>query len=799
MAIATTLIFFLVILSASLHLHTNTVQAQQRRQSNITLGSTLTPTTNSSWLSVSGLYAFGFYPEGNGYAVGVFLAGILEKTVVWTANRDNAPVPSNATLVLTSDGRLVLQQPQSQDTDITDLTQPASYASMLDSGNFVLYNYVHNIIWQSFDHPTDTILPGQILLAGHELFSRASETNYSTGIFRLSMQQDGHLVQYPVSAPSYTAPYSYWASGTNMYGDNCSLHLDGDGHLYMLNATGTTNIKNLSDAEPTKEEKIYRMTIDVDGIFRVYSLRRTLDPKEKWSIWWNSSFDKCDPKGLCGLNGFCISNDTEAECRCLPGFVSVDPSRWAFGCVRNFIAESCKIRNGDSNTKYYKMSPLENTIWEDDSYSVLQLSSRKECEDACLQDCNCEAALFKDQQCKKQRLPLRFGRRLLSDSNVALIKVGESFSPNTEGVPTRSDNLPKKPKKELRLDILIIGVSLLVFSLMMLAISGILMHRNRVSYKKISAERNAELGEETALRTFTFAELEQVTNGFNQELGRGAFGTVFKGFISDNQKDVAVKRLEKVLTEGEQEFQTEIRVIGRTHHRNLVRLIGYCLEGPNRLLVYEYMSNGSLADFLFTPENENRTDWDERIGIALDIARGILYLHEECEPQIIHCDIKPQNILIGGHGCAKISDFGLAKLLKPNQTKTFTVIRGTRGYVAPEWHRKLPVTVKVDVYSFGVMLLEIICCRKCLELSFSEEEAVLEEWVYDCFQTKELGKLVGNEDVEMRKLERMVKVGLWCIQDEPSLRPSMKKVLLMLEGTVDIPIPPCPTSFLSAI
>ncbi|KAI7997284.1 G-type lectin S-receptor-like serine/threonine-protein kinase LECRK1 [Camellia lanceoleosa] len=166
MAIATTLIFFLIILFVSLHLHTNTVQAQQQRHSNITLGSSLTPTTNSSWLSVSGLYAFGFYPEGNGYAVGVFLAGILEKTVVWTANRDNAPVPSSATLVLTSDGRLVLQQPQSQDTDIANLTQPASYASMLDSGNFVLYNSDHNIIWQSIDHPTDTILSDQILLAG---------------------------------------------------------------------------------------------------------------------------------------------------------------------------------------------------------------------------------------------------------------------------------------------------------------------------------------------------------------------------------------------------------------------------------------------------------------------------------------------------------------------------------------------------------------------------------------------------------------------------------------------------------
>ncbi|KAE8714922.1 hypothetical protein F3Y22_tig00110187pilonHSYRG00266 [Hibiscus syriacus] len=151
-------------------------------------------------------------------------------------------------------------------------------------------------------------------------------------------------------------------------------------------------------------------------------------------------------------------------------------------------------------------------------------------------------------------------------------------------------------------------------------------------------------------------------------------------------------------------------------------------------------------------------------------------------------------------GRAKISDFGLAKLLNPDQTKTLTDIRGTRGYVAPEWHRKLPVTVKADVYSFGVVLLEIICCRRGVNWDLVEEEAVLEEWVYRCFQTGELRKLlVGDEVVEEKQLERMVRVGLWCVLDEPTLRPSMKKVLLMLEGTVDIPVPPSPTSFLAAI
>ncbi|XP_031278399.1 G-type lectin S-receptor-like serine/threonine-protein kinase LECRK3 [Pistacia vera] len=187
------------------------------------------------------------------------------------------------------------------------------------------------------------------------------------------------------------------------------------------------------------------------------------------------------------------------------------------------------------------------------------------------------------------------------------------------------------------------------------------------------------------------------------------------------------------------------------------------------------------------------------MDIARNIAKGLIYLHEDCETRIIHCDVKPQNILMNEYNCAKISDFGLAKLLKPDQTRSFTRIRGTRGYVAPEWQRKLPVTVKADVYSFGIVLLNITCCRRSVDWTLSEEEAILEEWVYHCFQAGQLGEVVRDEDVDKLQLERTVKVGLWCIQYEPSLRPSMKKVLLMLEDIVDIPLPSNPTSSLSAI
>ncbi|KAI3427492.1 uncharacterized protein J3R85_009543, partial [Psidium guajava] len=343
--------------------------------------------------------------------------------------------------------------------------------------------------------------------------------------------------------------------------------------------------------------------------------------------------------------------------------------------------------------------------------------------------------------------------------------------------------------------------SSIAFAVVMLAVSGIIVHKNRVwVYEMLPKAGFLRTIEDVAPRSYTFEDLKKVTGNFLEEIGKGAFGTFYKGTLMRNlhgSKVVAVKKLEKISSEGESEFQAEVKTIGKTHHRNLVRLLGYCHDGPNRLLVYEYMSNGSLADLLFKAEKQ--VSWDVKMRIALHIARGLLYLHEECEKQIIHCDIKPQNILIDDNMQAKISDFGLSKLLKPDQTNTTTGIRGTRGYVAPGWHKNLPVTVKADIYSFGVMLLEIICGRRSVDWSLPKEEALLEELVYYRFQAGELDKLVDYKTIDKKELERMVTVALWCILEEPSLRPSTRKVLLMLEGTLDVPIPPCPTSFLSVI
>ncbi|XP_074556453.1 LOW QUALITY PROTEIN: G-type lectin S-receptor-like serine/threonine-protein kinase LECRK4 [Curcuma longa] len=275
---------------------------------------------------------------------------------------------------------------------------------------------------------------------------------------------------------------------------------------------------------------------------------------------------------------------------------------------------------------------------------------------------------------------------------------------------------------------------------------------------------------ELNLRAFSYKELEQATKDFKEELGRGAFGVVYKGQLpssSGSAKLVAVKRLDRlgkmIDDNGDKEFTNEVRSIGLTHHKNLVKLIGYCDEGTHRLLVYEYMSRGSLQEFLFGCE---RPPWQQRASIAVGIARGLMYLHEDCSAPIIHCDVKPQNVLLDDNLTARISDFGLAKLLRTDQTRTNTGIRGTRGYVAPEWFKSMAITKKVDyVYSFGVMLLEIVCCRRNLETEKDseevEEDAVLVYWAYDCYKEGRLDLLLRDDENDRERMERFVTVAIW--------------------------------------
>ncbi|XP_026442058.1 G-type lectin S-receptor-like serine/threonine-protein kinase At2g19130, partial [Papaver somniferum] len=219
------------------------------------------------------------------------------------------------------------------------------------------------------------------------------------------------------------------------------------------------------------------------------------------------------------------------------------------------------------------------------------------------------------------------------------------------------------------------------------------------------------------LVAFTYRELQTVTKNFSQKLGSGGFGSVFKGVLPDSTS-IAVRKLEG-LRQGEKQFWSEVSTIGMIQHVNLVRLRGFCSEGVKRLLVYEFMPNGSLDSHLFNQKNTEVLDWKTRYQIALGTARGLTYLHEKCRDSIIHCDIKPENILLDAEFNPKIADFGLAKLV----SRVLTTMRGTRGYLAPEWISGVAITPKADVYSHGKMSFEIISGKRNFE-HFSNDEKI---------------------------------------------------------------------------
>lgn len=760
----------------------------------ITLESaTLSPTIQpTSWTSPSGIFAFGFYPQGSDFLLGIWLMD-EEKTLVWTAHRDDPPVPLDAKL-LTINGKLLLRTGQSEEKVIVE---SASFAFMRDSGNFMVYNQSFHVIWESFKFPTDTILGGQNLTTGDQLFSSLSETNHSTGRFRLQMQTDGNLVSYFVDALPMVLD-AYWASGTRD-GDvsmNQMYLNDATGQLVIRNSTNLVTRAVLYTSSRSAKNTIYSARLSYDGMFRVYSHSFDSNSNGDKSVLWSAvaEDEKCHVKGFCGLNSYCTRNDSEPYCVCLPGTDFVDSNQKLLGCLKNFTEYSCN--NISYSASYHIVRAEQNLQWDDLPYFKGTMSM-EECINGCLEDCNCEVALYdKDGYCSKRALPLKYAR---SDENVlsaAFFKVGKKsieIKNDTSFIPDHTTEVTTTSTKDLVL-ILVITVGFITCSFVSLAISGFFIFKFRVAkYRRLLEDGKRGLMEELKMQSFSYKELQKASRNFKEELGKGAFGTVYLGVLHKGKKLVAIKRLEKMVEEGEREFRAEMRAIGRTHHKNLVRLLGYCTEGSKRLLVYEYMSNRSLADILF--KSKTRPPWDERVRIALDVARGILYLHEECEAPIIHCDIKPQNILMDDFWTAKISDFGLAKLLMPDQTRTFTGVRGTRGYLAPEWQQNIPISVKADVYSYGIVLLELVCCRRNLEVNVSKpEEIVLSNWAYKCFVAGELYKLLGGEEVERKSLEEMVKLGLWCIQDEPALRPSIKSIVLMLEGITEIAVPPCPTT-----
>ncbi|PWA49974.1 concanavalin A-like lectin/glucanase domain, Rho-associated protein kinase 1/2 [Artemisia annua] len=302
-----------------------------------------------------------------------------------------------------------------------------------------------------------------------------------------------------------------------------------------------------------------------------------------------------------------------------------------------------------------------------------------------------------------------------------------------------------------------------------------------------------------APKRYSYSQIKKMTNTFKVKLGQGGFGSVYRGELS-NGNLVAVKVLSQLKGDGK-DFVNEVASVGRTCHVNIVSLVGFCLEGRQRALIYEFMSNGSLEKFIYGrgTSSNSHLGWEKLHHIAIGIARGLEYLHRGCNTRILHFDIKPHNILLDRDFCPKISDFGLAKLF-PEKRSMISVshMRGTPGYIAPELFSRSfgVVSHKSDVYSYGMMILEMVGWRRNIEVEVDNtSEIYFPHWIYKKVELHEeqLGLHGIGSDEENEMVRKMIVVGLWCIQTNPLSRPTITKVLEMLEDDLaSIEIPPKP-------
>ncbi|KAJ0452029.1 putative protein kinase RLK-Pelle-L-LEC family [Helianthus annuus] len=341
-----------------------------------------------------------------------------------------------------------------------------------------------------------------------------------------------------------------------------------------------------------------------------------------------------------------------------------------------------------------------------------------------------------------------------------------------------------------------LGLALITF---MAILAFILRRRKKINEFEEESELAVEMNNEFEMRAagprkFSYLELGRSTAGFAEEgmLGQGGFGGVYKGFLEDQNTYVAVKRVSKTSRQGIKEYASEVRVISRLRHRNLVQLIGWCHEKGELLLVYEYMENGSLDFHLF--KEKSLLTWGTRYKIAIGLASALFYLHEEWEQCVLHRDIKSSNVMLDSNFNVKLGDFGLAKLVDHEKgSQTTTRLAGTFGYMAPEYLLTGKASKESDVFSFGVVALEIACGRKPIVDEAQDNQIRLIDWVWDLFGSGILLEAVDSRlklAFEEEQIKRLMIVGLWCVHPDSGLRPTMRHAIQVLKYEAPLPVLP---------
>ncbi|GMI78488.1 hypothetical protein like AT5G24080 [Hibiscus trionum] len=754
--------------------------------------------------SPGGIFSAGFHPVGvNAYSFAIWFntqscsAVANNCTMVWMANRDqpvngkrsNLCLSKSGNLVLKDGGQILVWETKTVSKSVTNLT-------LDDGGNLILRDLQGHILWQSYDSPTDTLLPLQPFNENSKLISSRSRGNYSSGYFQLYFSPD-NVLSLLYKGPEYSSVYwpspgrLRWDAGRSTYNNSKIAVLDSLG-----NFSSTDYFSFVSADYGSKIPRMLKM--DFDGNIRLYSLK---EDGESWVVSWQAFPQPCRVHGCCGPNSVCVySPNLGRKCSCIPGYKMKNHSDWSLGCEPEFHL-SC------NQTEQVGFLKLSHTDFYGYDFGMYPNVTFKDCAKICSQMCDCKGFQYKFFKANKPGLYCYPKTQLLNghrepnfngDMYLKMPKATVSFYDSTAVEdsklqcsnevqtlePTYSTS--SKRRENDPLDFALWAVCA-VGGIEFLAIFSVWCLMIRTHNDSIPKANN--LLATTGFRNFTYAELKKATNSFSVETGRGAGGIVFKATLSDGRV-AAIKRLVDAY-QGEAEFLAEVNTIGKLNHMNLIAMWGYCAEGKHRLLVYEYMEHGSLAENL----SFKALDWKNRFNIAVGTARGLAYLHEECLEWVLHCDIKPHNILLDSNFQPKVSDFGLSRMLNRGDVKHSHVsrIRGTRGYMAPEWVSNFPITSKVDVYSYGIVLLELVTGRSpAMGFPGTDEgslkEQTLVEWVREQMasarETETRRREIIDPKLEGRydeaEMLNLVAVALQCVEEDKDARPTMGEVVQML-------------------
>ncbi|KAL1191657.1 G-type lectin S-receptor-like serine/threonine-protein kinase [Cardamine amara subsp. amara] len=738
-------------------------------------------------ISSNGVYELGFFSSNNSQNqyVGIWFKGIDPPVVVWVANRGKPVTDSMANLAISSNGSLLLLDGKHGIVWSIGETfaSNGSRAELLDTGNFIVIDNVSGrTLWQSFDNPSDTMLPLSTLMynlaTGEKrvLTSWKSNTDPSLGDFVAQITP-----QVPSQALTMKGLAPYWRSGPwaktrftgipvmdETYTSPFSLQQDSNG-------SGSVSYLN-------RNFKLPHIKITSEGLLKISRHNGT-----DWELNFVAPVHSCDYYGVCGPFGLCVMS-VPPKCKCFKGFIPQyieewNRGNWTGGCVRRTALDCLR----DSTSKDVNIFHTISNVKPPDFYEFSSSVDADECEQSCLHNCSCLAfAYIHGIGC------LVWSQDLLDA--VQFSTGGELLSIRL----ARSEMGGNERKKTITASI----VSLSLFVILGSAAVGFWRYRvkHNVSANTSNDACSSDLTPQdfSSLCFFKMNTIETATNSFclSNKLGQGGFGSVYKGKLQDG-KEIAVKRLSSSSGQGKEEFMNEIVLISKLQHRNLVRILGCCIEGEERLLIYEFMVNKSLDTFLFDSRKRLELDWPKRFNIIQGIARGLLYLHRDSRLRVIHRDLKVSNILLDEEMNPKISDFGLARMFQGTQYQDNTRrVVGTLGYMAPEYAWTGAFSEKSDVYSFGVLLLEIISGEKILRFSYGLEGKTLLAYAWESWcesgGVDVLDKYVA-ESCQPSEVGRCVQIGLLCVQHQPADRPNTVELLSMLTTTSDLPSPKQPT------